>query len=321
MDETTAIVFQTHFFDRWCLRAFRRIAGRAPPHHRPVVALHLAPGAPVPPLVARVPHHIVRTDALRTPDYPGKSSGERWSLWHDGHTDLIAMSFWRAHPTHARYWFVEYDVRFSGDWRRFFAAYEDDSTDLLAPQLLTRSTDPGWYNWPSLAGPRALPPPELQVRGFLPVFRASAAMMRHMDARYREGWTGHLEATWPTLALDGGLSVADLGGHGPFTPPRYHGLHYTATPLAEFLAPGTLIFKPALHRTGSRPDMLWHPVKPFVCRAEIEEGVRDIVRRCGVLARGATALAGLPLPSWMRPGRLEEALAARRDRRAGTRRT
>src|SRR5690349_21548879 len=127
---TTALLFQTHFFDRGAERAFNQLVRGCPPHYRPVVLIHLPPGAPVPPRLARVPHHIVRTPEMRLPEYGAKAVGPGWDLWTGGHTDLIFLHYARAHPEHDRYWAIEYDVRFSGNWRRFFDTYEADEADL-----------------------------------------------------------------------------------------------------------------------------------------------------------------------------------------------
>ena len=316
MRQATAILFQTHFFDRWCARAFRRLTAACPASYRPVVLIHLPAAVPVPQLLQGVPHHVVRTPELRLPAYPAKSGGAAWNLWQGGHTDLIFLHYARAHPEHAYYWSIEYDVRFSGDWSRFFSAFADDSADLLAPAILPRSADPGWYNWDSLTSPSPLPESE-QLRAFLPVFRASAALVSAVDEAYRAGWGGHCEGTWPSLARAAGLSVCDLGGDGPFTPPRYRGRFYSSTPLSESLAPGTFIFKPPLYRPGRKPEMLWHPVKPFFWRAEVKEGLRDMRRRAGILVRGLASLAGIRLPPTLQEGAFEAA-ARRRSRRAGT---
>jgi hypothetical protein len=310
MQETTAVLFQTHFFDRWCARAFRQLQQGCPAGYKAKVLIHLPPGAPVPKLLEGVPHHVVRTPEMRAPEYPAKSGSDAWQLWGGGHTDLILLHYFRAHPDHARYWLVEYDVRLTGSWRRFFSTFHDDPTDLLAPGVIERAADPDWYNWPSFSGPDCVAE-SLHLRAFLPVFRASNAMMRRMHEAYRAGWGGHCEATWPTLARAAGLRVADLGGHGPHTPARYRGLHYTATPLAPHLAPGTLVFKPPLYRTGRRPDMLWHPVKPFFWRAEAKEGLRDIRRRAGVALRGLAARLGLRLPPALQEGAFEAAARRR----------
>jgi hypothetical protein len=292
---TTAVLFQTHFFDRWAERAFRELRAGAPTHHEFVVLMHLPPGAPVPVRVARYPHHIVRTPELRSLPYPAKAGGPDWQLWAGGHTDLITMHYWRAHPDHDRYWAVEYDVRYSGPWRRFFAAFEEDESDLLAPLLRRRRQDPGWANWTSLVSPGEPPADEQVVSAFTPIFRASGRLMRAVDEAYREGWGGHIECSLATLALVRGLSVADLGGEGEFTPERYRGRFYSSTVGTEFHAPGSLVFKPTFFRPGSRPDMLWHPVKPFWPGAELGRDYRDARAAIGRLLRDRAA--------WLIPAR------------------
>lgn len=259
----TAVLFQIHYFDRWAEKAFRQLQAGAPPHHETVVLLHLPPGMPVPERARRYPHHVVRTPELRALPYPAKVGGNDWNLWHSGHTDLILMHYWRAHPCHERYWAIEYDVRYSGPWRRFFAAFEDDASDLLAPVLIRRSAAPEWLFWPSLISPGQALDDRRSLRSFMPIFRASGRLMHAMDQAYRDGWGGHLECTWATIAAMRGLDVADLGGDGEFVAPRNRGRFYRASPHDMYLAPGTMVFKPVFHRVGSRPDLLWHPVKPF----------------------------------------------------------
>ena len=114
----TVVLFQTHFFDRWAQRAYQRLRRGAPSHFDVVALIHLPPGAPVPDRVRNVPHHVVRTPELRSLPYPVKSGGEDWHLWGGGHTDLISMRYCLAHPEYEHYWSIEYDVAFSGSWRR-----------------------------------------------------------------------------------------------------------------------------------------------------------------------------------------------------------
>ena len=305
----TAILFQTHFFDRGGARAFARLAAQCPPHFRPFVLMNLKPGEPEPPRLAGVPSHVVREPEIRVPEYPAKTGGPGWNLWHGGHSDLVALHFFRARPEFERYWVMEYDVRFSGDWSRLFEAVEDLDADFLATALRRHANQPDWAFWGSLRGPEPLDP-AAAIACFMPIHRASRAAMAALDAAYRAGWTGHCEGAWPTFAARAGLTLADLGGNGPFTPARLRGRFYSNTPNDLHLAPGSFVFKPALHRVGSRKDMLWHPVKPFALRAELRQGLRDIrvelgaLRRklvAGALGRPATGVArsadaAIPLP-------------------------
>ena len=305
---TTAVVFQTHFFDRWAERAFRALRAGVPAHYEFVVLMHLPPGAAVPERVLRYPHHVVRTPELRALPYPAKVGGEGWNLWHAGHTDLITMHYWRAHPEHDRYWAIEYDVRYSGPWRRFFAAFEDDTSDLLAPMICPRRDFPEWLFWPSLVSPGEPPDDEKALSSFMPVYRASGRLMQEMDAAYREGWGGHLECSLATIAAVRGLEVSDLGGDGEFTPERYRGRFYSGTARDKYRAPGTLVFKPTFFRTGSRPDMLWHPVKPFWLGVEL--------RRELLAARSAVAGLIRERTPWLLPARWRQPGSFTRPRAA-----
>ena len=305
---TTAVLFQSHFFDRWAEKAFRKLRTGAPLHYECVVLMHLPAGAPVPERVKRYPHHVVRTPELRRLPYPVKAGGPDWDLWRGGHTDLITMHYWRSHPGYARYWAIEYDVRFSGPWRRFFAFFEGDVSDLLAPMLRRRRDCPEWANWPLLTAPGAQPDDTQAVSSFMPIFRASGRLMQAMDEAYRQGWGGHIESTFATIATVRGFRIAELGGDGEFTPAAYRGRVYSGTARDVYHAPGTLVFKPTFFRTGSRPDMLWHPVKPFWLGVELRQDLRAARKAVGLFLRGR---APWLLPArWREPGCFTQRRAA-----------
>lgn len=297
---TTAVLFQIHYFDRWAEKAFRKLRANAPVGFEAVVLMHLAPGTPVPKRVLRYPHHVVRTPELRALPYPAKVGGPGWNLWHAGHTDLILMHYWRAHPDHARYWAVEYDVRYTGPWNRFFAAFQDDPSDLLAPMICRRSHFPEWLFWPSLISPGEAPSDADAVSSFMPLFRASGRLMHAMDEAYQAGWGGHLECSFATIAAVHGFSMADLGGDGEFTPEARRHRFYSGTVRDLYRAPGTFVFKPTFFRTGSRPDMLWHPVKPFWLGVEVRREL--LVGRAAVMRLVRRRAAWLLPERWREPG-------------------
>jgi len=296
----TALLFQTHFFDRIAARAFARLCAGLPGHVTPFVLIHLPPGAPVPKRLAGVPHHLVRTPELRYAGYPSKCGGEDWDLWGGGHTDLIALHFLRNRPGFGRVWLVEYDVRFSGPWSRFFGAFEDDPSDLICPLIRRREDQPDWMWWPGVRVPEA-PAGAPTLCAFMPVWRASAAAIEAVDAAWRAGWAGHSEAIWPTAVARAGLRLLDPGGDGPFTPPALRGRFYTSTMQDVHLAPGTLMWKPPLLRAGSRPDMLWHPVKPFWPRVELRNAVRELRIDLGAARRQLLGRRAGPKPGLDQP--------------------
>lgn len=282
----TALLLQTHYFDRAAARNFARLCAQAPRHYEPFVLIHLPPEAPVPRLLSSVPHHMVRTPELMVPAYTAKcdTSDGTWNLWNGGHTDLIALHFLRMHRRFERAWMVEYDMRFSGHWGRFFETFEADPADFICPLIRRRTDQPDWAWWNTLRPPAPLPP-ERTLCAFMPIYRVSRAAVQAVDAAWRAGWAGHSETVWPTAIAEAGLRLLDPGGEGPFTPPELRGRFYSSTMHDIGLSPGTLTWKPPLYRAGTRPDMLWHPVKPFWPRVELRQAVRDLRTDLGALRR------------------------------------
>ncbi len=70
----TALVFQTHFFDRGLAHAFARLRRECPPHFTCFVLMHRPPGGAKPSRLASVPHHFVTTDQIRALPYPRKTA-------------------------------------------------------------------------------------------------------------------------------------------------------------------------------------------------------------------------------------------------------
>jgi len=305
MTRPTALVFQTHVFDRGVARVFGRLRRGCPPHVTSFVLMHVPPGTPKPPRLRAVPHHFVTTPEIRALAYPGKNcdqdwTGKRWNLWDGGHCDLIPLHFFNAYPDFDRYWVIEYDVRFTGDWGRFFAAFEESEADFLTTSVRRKRDNPVWCNWHSVRGPA--PEEEIErhrTAAFTPIYRASHRAMAAMDAAYREGWNGHVEATWATILAMRGMVLEDIGGAGEFVRPGNRERFYTAArpnERCDLLAPGTVMAKPVLFRPGSTPNRLYHPVKPFHPLPELRHALRELrvwqgAKRRALVA-GIRSLAG-----------------------------
>lgn len=292
----TLVVFQTHTFDRQLRFVFKQIVRSLPAHYDAVVLVHLPPGAPLPPLIGTVPHMIVRTPEIRVPEYGLKSGLDQpdWTLWNGGHTDLPFLRLAHDQPGYAYYWVVEYDVRYSGRWNRLFGAFEDSDADIIATNLRTAATEPGWHFWHTLTTPGAMQSlaDADRICSFMPIYRASARLVQAVDRCYRSGWSGHSEAIWPTIARHAGLKIEDLGGHGEFVRPANRGRYYESTPGTWNLAPGTFVYKPIKH-VRYRRNMLWHPMKPI--GPTIREDLQRIKGKCSRIVKQArTLLEGHP---------------------------
>jgi hypothetical protein len=286
-EKRTVVVLLSHYVDRALIRFFKELAASRM-RYETVLLMHVPADTPKPRRLLTIPHHFVTTPEIRYPAYTNKSAiGSEWHVWQDGHTDLSALHFFRENPEFDSYWFIEYDMRFSGDWADFFAVFEDDPTDLLTTSLRRATVDATWMHWPTLRPASTAAPVESADRicGFMPIFRVSRRGMQVMDEAYREGWTGHSEATWPTIINLAGLRIQDIGGDGEFVAPGNRNRFYTNTLGSKNLSPGSLAMRPARFRAGPQRDRLWHPVKPFLikvredARQAVPEWIKRIHRR------------------------------------------
>ena len=288
----TALVLQTHYADRQLIAFFERLRAEAPAGYEPFLLLHASDPTAVPARLREVPHMVVATSELRNPAYVakvGKSPG--WHFWQGGHTDLLALYVYSRRPHFARYWFIEYDMRFSGSWRAFFEGLDDDPAELVTTTIRRAVEDPDWMHWRSLHVPAAERWPEHAetLAAFMPIFRVSARALGEIDAAYRRGWAGHCELTWPTIVHRAGLAISDIGGDGAFVPEGRRNRFYTNTPRNRDLRPGSLVFRPARMWAGGAPGMLWHPVKPpyFKIREDLRRVWVNCKQRLGMGVRMA----------------------------------
>ncbi|MEO8451272.1 MAG: hypothetical protein ABI647_15870 [Gemmatimonadota bacterium] len=175
-------------------------------------------------------------------------------------------------PNLARYdyfWLVEYDVDFAGDWLQFFGLAMTSTADLIGTALQHRPAHLDWQHWA-----RFEPPSDVtersQVRGFFPLARFSRRLIESYVETMASGeWRGHHEAAIPTIALDQGLTIADLG-FGPYCPDTWRRSHYRGVyhPREAAAAP-TFVYRPPVsqsyfHEASAafpQHGLLYHPVK------------------------------------------------------------
>ncbi|MGQ4273113.1 hypothetical protein [Terrihabitans sp. B22-R8] len=163
-------------------------------------------------------------------------------------------------------WFIENDVDFAGNWRDFFEPAEQCTADLLTTTIHARAAHPWWSHWRRFRTPDCIAR-ERQLRAFLPLARFSRPMIDAYAEEVRNPeWKGHFEAMWPTLAQERGLTLADLGGEGPF---RWDGPSFYRNSFRKrSMSPGNFVFRPARRAyVHEDPDafaekgQLYHPVK------------------------------------------------------------
>jgi len=251
----TAILFFTHLFTPGILAAFEKLR-RESSAFGDLFILCENKSRPPKYLQGLCKTFDIRELAARYPQIPHASV-------IPGNTHLAFCHFSERHPDYDTIWFIEYDVRFSGSWSRFFAHHHASPSDLLACHLRTHAEEPQWCWWPTLTDNRGPLPPEQRLRSFLPICRISRRALRMVSKRLQEGWTGHCEALLPTVLALGGLLIEDLGGTGSFTRETNRGSWYTSPSSDDggLRDSGTHRFRPPHQTWGEEPEMIYHPVK------------------------------------------------------------
>ena len=179
-----------------------------------------------------------------------------------GNEDGMLLSAFHRMPRYDYYWYLEYDVVYSGNWKDFFMAFDENQADMLSTNISRHDEIPEWPLWKSVDLPPGLDLPRSSwLRSFNPILRLSHLGMAVLTEECRKGWAGHSEAVMPTALLQRGLSIEDFGGNGEFAPSERENLYYRSNRLDNSLAPGTFFFRPPMTTPGNEPDKLWHPVK------------------------------------------------------------
>jgi hypothetical protein len=214
---------------------------------------------------------------------------------------LAWIEFFEAHPGFEAYWFIEYDVVYSGHWAEVFDAFRDSPFDLLCSHLRPHAHEPGWYWWEAIHSPRQPLPADRLLRGFLPIARLSRPGMERLRDAVDEGWCGFLEGLVPTLFQACGLRLGDLGGDGPFVPPGFRNRFYTSVSNAtgSLLDLGTMRFRPPIRFPRIRQGRLYHPVKPE--RDTFDPGPGQPLLACAALDRALDRILGLQQPHRVPP--------------------
>jgi hypothetical protein len=187
-----------------------------------------------------------------------------------GNLHLVALDFYRNHPGFEFYWFIEYDVIFTGNWTVLFDAVGEDSADLLAAHIRSRREEPDWSWWETLSLPGSSLEPSDWLRGFFPIYRISRRGLQVLDDHVKMGWSGHFEGLIPCIMRSASLSISDLGGTSLWTPKqRRHQFYSSFSSVAGFLNAGTHRYRPAHYLPRLRRNTIFHPIKKSIDFREV----------------------------------------------------
>ncbi|MBI1180437.1 MAG: DUF3405 domain-containing protein [Alphaproteobacteria bacterium] len=253
-----AVLFMTHFVDAPLLEAFAKVQRELAGSAHVILLFNAADGTALPEAAAHLPHHLTNREALARLPFPRAREG-----FGPETTDLPFHHFAMTRPGYRHYWLMEYDVRFSGNWRTLFDAFAASPADLLCTNLFRRAGNPEWHRRYPPCPPEGVTVTEDDlIRGFFPFYRLSRRGVDVLQAAFAEGWEGHYEAIVPVILARAGCIIEDFGGAGEFVAPGNRNRFYLSAQRTLSMSPGTFVYRPVFTRPGKRADTLWHPVKP-----------------------------------------------------------
>jgi hypothetical protein len=186
-----------------------------------------------------------------------------------GSTHFPLIEFALKNPDYPYYWFIENDVRFSGNWEFFFNYWEKSQADLLTCHIRSYEEEPDWHWW-GLKHPALGIKLKDRIRSFNTIYRVSKSAILHIHKMLLDGWIGHHEELIPTLLFHGGFRLEDMGGTGKFVSKGNKNLFYIDAPNEKNgslnnkngkLGKATMRWRPAWDCYGQLKDKLYHPVK------------------------------------------------------------
>lgn len=260
----TAVLFLAHSMNAELLRRFRLIADQLPGGVEAFFALDATR--------TRVCDRISKKLARQTNLFifsreilsklPYRRAREEWRGRSvvPGLQDLVPQLFRRLNPEFDYIYFVEYDILYTGEWKNFFAHFQESDASFLTTSIAPKSEVPVWEHFATFQPDRPLPETHI-IRGFMPICRYSTEGLLALEERYRRGWRGHHEVLVPTAILDAGLKLEDFGGDGSFVRKGNENRFYTSSRLAENFAPGSFVFIPGPSEVPRDRPVLMHPCK------------------------------------------------------------
>jgi hypothetical protein len=129
--------------------------------------------------------------------------------------EYACIWFMQAYPEYNNYWYIEYDVWFTGNWNDFFKLYEEADEDLLCIDL-SQYPFRWWGNTIGIKKHLPIPnfPENCIFRFFGCISRMSRRLLETLDVEYTSGKHGYYELSVGSLAAYNGLTMSDLNKYG-----------------------------------------------------------------------------------------------------------
>lgn len=181
-----------------------------------------------------------------------------------GNNHFPLLKFYKENPHYDYYWFIEDDVRYTGNWARFFEYFENFDKSFISSHIRRFTDDPDWPWWNTLVYNDKTLETEYLIRSFNPIYRISKEALSFIDQELLDGWQGHHEVLFPSLLSAAGFDLMDFGGRGEFVSQgnenKFYFGNYTQNSEIENIE-STFRWRPIHEKIGQIPNKLYHPVK------------------------------------------------------------
>lgn len=178
-----------------------------------------------------------------------------------GSCHLFAIEMKKRFSSMEYFWFIEYDVVYTGKWSDFFEAVKEDTSDLIATYVGRKlSNSKHWFWIQTVKYPDGSPLLEEEFyKAFFPLYRISRKGLDVVEKAVSDGWTGHFEWIIPTVLKRAGCTLSEWGGYGFFTPLERRGKWYSRNRTVML---NTMRFRPEIiGYIFLQRKKLYHPVK------------------------------------------------------------
>lgn len=180
----------------------------------------------------------------------------------DGNSHTIMLDFFKIHSDFDYFWFIEYDVRFSGNWSTFFSFFQNKDEDFISSHILNFEENPEWSHWNDLFLMNLDLNENDRLSSFNPICRLSYRALALLEERCSLGDYGHLEVLLPTLFKYYKLNIKDLGGMGRYTYKVSPNLFYQNYMAENNENICTHRFRPMVKKEEIKiANKIYHPVK------------------------------------------------------------
>ena len=268
MIKRSAILFQTHFISNHILSEFQNISSESE-GFGDAYLLCDDKNSDITKKVKKYRYFCFNTEGLSDLNYPIIKDEQRRAevpnnrAFQLSNKQLSILKFFLENRDYDYYWFIEYDVRYSGKWSQFFNNFNNNDSDLITSYLRYYKEESRWAHW-YLNHPELTNSESELIRSFNPIMRISNKALTYLHESFLDGWIGNLEVLIPTLLHNNGFELEDFGGSGKFCQKENINRHYIGSENNIYgeLDHGTMRYRPHPIYLGLRKNKLYHPIKP-----------------------------------------------------------